>query len=131
MLVGLLGSIYSHTTEQDLKDDGECVRLMFSLERFMDTLHVLIDGHHTLRTIFRLSLHTITGKVLPPHTLSLNSQLPSATVFPLRESFPVIESNVDPLNVLRAFFAALAAVFLPPSFPVQFFLFVGVALPPQ
>lgn len=69
--------------------------------------------------------------VLPPHTLSLNSQLPSATVLPLRESFPVIGSNVDPLNVLRAFFAALAAVFLPPSFPVQFFLFVGVALPPQ
>jgi hypothetical protein len=45
VLVGLLGSIYPHTTEQDLKDDGKCVRLMLSLGRFMDNLHVLVDGH--------------------------------------------------------------------------------------
>jgi hypothetical protein len=43
----------------------------------------------------------------------------------------MIGLNVDPLNVFRAFFATLAAVFLPPSFPVQFFLYVGVAIPPQ
>jgi hypothetical protein len=55
VLVGLLGSIHSHTTEQNLKGHGECVRLMFSLERFIDNLHFLIGGHHKL---FVLSFDT-------------------------------------------------------------------------